>query len=125
VPATAPVVITTRPKIPAPEPPSGVSAPAGTAVGTASGFSSQFSSPSPFLVGVGLAVGVLVGVGLAVGVFVGVFVGAGVGVGVGPHPRTQNTLCLTSAPCEPSASMVSLRWKPCCGCGSIPLKSRV
>jgi hypothetical protein len=30
-------------------------------------------------------------------------VGVGVGVGTGPQPVTQNTLCLTSAPCEPSA----------------------
>src|SRR6266508_4838493 len=30
----------------------------------------------------------------------------------GMQPVTQNTLCLVSAPCEPSAWIVSLTWKP-------------
>jgi len=46
-------------------------------------------------------------------------------VGLGPQPVTQNTLCLTSAPREPSALTVSLTWKPCTGWGSIPVRSRV
>jgi hypothetical protein len=43
----------------------------------------------------------------------------------GGQPVTQNTLCLTSAPCEPSALIVSLTWKPWLGCGWIPVKSSV
>jgi hypothetical protein len=43
----------------------------------------------------------------------------------GGQPVTQNTLCLTSAPWEPSALIVSLTWKPWLGCGSIPVKSSV
>ena len=31
-------------------------------------------------------------------------------------------LCLTSAPCDPSAFTVSFTWKPCWGWGSIPVK---
>ena len=46
-------------------------------------------------------------------------------VGPGPQPLTQNTLCLTSAPWEPSAWMVSLTWTPWFGWGSIPVRSRV
>ena len=46
-------------------------------------------------------------------------------VGEGPQPVTQKTLCLTSAPWEPAAWMVSLTWKPCTGWGSMPVKSRV
>ena len=46
-------------------------------------------------------------------------------VGPGTHPLDQNTLCLTSAPWEPSALMVSLTWKPWLGWGSMPVKSRV
>ena len=46
-------------------------------------------------------------------------------VGLGTQPVTQNTLCLTSAPWEPSALIVSLTWKPCTGCGVMPVKSRV
>jgi hypothetical protein len=62
-------------------------------------------------VGVGVFVGVGVGVTVTEGVGVTVSVGVGVGVGVGvSHPVTQNTLCLTSAPCAPSAWMVSLTW---------------
>jgi hypothetical protein len=34
------------------------------------------------------------------------------------QPDTQNTLCFTSAPCEPSAWMVSFTCQPCWGCGS-------
>jgi hypothetical protein len=43
----------------------------------------------------------------------------------GGQPVTQNTLYLTSAPCEPSALIVSLTWKPWLGCGWIPVKSSV
>jgi hypothetical protein len=32
----------------------------------------------------------------------------------------ENTLCFTSAPCAPSALMVSLTCQPCWGCGSNP-----
>ena len=39
-------------------------------------------------------------------------------VGGVSQPDTQNTLCFTSAPCEPSALMVSLTCQPCWGCGS-------
>jgi hypothetical protein len=45
--------------------------------------------------------------------------------GLGPQPVTQNTLCFTSAPWDPSAWRVSLTWKPCTGWGSIPVRSRV
>ena len=38
-------------------------------------------------------------------------------VGAGTQPVTQKTLCLTSAPWEPSALMVSLTWKPWVGWG--------
>jgi hypothetical protein len=41
-------------------------------------------------------------------------------VGVVSQPLTQNTLCFTSAPCAPSALMVSLTCHPCWGCGSNP-----
>ena len=55
-----------------------------------------------------------------------VVVGAVVLVVVGgAQPVTQKTLCLTSAPWEPSALIVSLTWKPCTGCGVMPVKSRV
>ena len=47
-----------------------------------------------------------------------------VGGGVS-QPVTQKTLCLTSAPCEPSALMVSLTCHPWMGCGSMPVKSSV
>src|SRR6266516_1753757 len=40
-----------------------------------------------------------------------------------PQPVTQNTLYLVSAPCDPSAWMVSLTWTPCSGCGSMPVRS--
>jgi len=43
----------------------------------------------------------------------------------GGQPVTQNTLYLVSAPCEPSALIVSLTWKPWLGCGWIPVKSSV
>ena len=43
----------------------------------------------------------------------------------GWQPVTQKTLCLTSAPLEPSALTVSFTWKPWFGWGSIPVKSRV
>ncbi len=43
----------------------------------------------------------------------------------GWQPVTQKTLYLTSAPCEPSALMVSLTWNPWLGWGSMPVKSRV
>ena len=46
-------------------------------------------------------------------------------VELGPQPVTQNTLCFTSAPWDPSAWMVSLTWKPCTGWGSIPVRSRM
>ena len=47
-----------------------------------------------------------------------VVVGAVVVVGgTGTQPVTQKTLCLTSAPWEPSALMVSLTWKPWAGAG--------
>jgi hypothetical protein len=46
-------------------------------------------------------------------------------VGGVSQPVTQKTLCLTSAPCEPSALIVSLTWNPCCGWGSMPVKSSV
>jgi hypothetical protein len=46
-------------------------------------------------------------------------------VGGVAQPVTQKTLCLTSAPWEPSALIVSLTWTPCCGCGSMPVTSRV
>jgi len=36
------------------------------------------------------------------------------------QPVTQKTLCLTSAPWEPSAWMVSLTWTPWLAWGSIP-----
>src|SRR6266516_289703 len=42
-----------------------------------------------------------------------------------PQPVTQNTLYLVSAPCDPSAWMVSLTWTPCSGCGSMPVRSSV
>jgi len=41
------------------------------------------------------------------------------------QPVTQNTLCLTSAPWEPSALTVSFTWKPWLGCGSMVPKSSV
>jgi hypothetical protein len=46
-------------------------------------------------------------------------------VGGVSQPVTQKTLCFTSAPWEPSALIVSLTWNPCCGCGSMPVKSSV
>ena len=46
-------------------------------------------------------------------------------VGAGTQPVDQKTLCLTSAPWEPSALMVSLTWKPWLGWGWMPVKSRV
>src|SRR5215207_4155076 len=46
-------------------------------------------------------------------------------VGPGPQPVTQKTLCLTSAPWEPSAWMVSLTWTPWLAWGSMPVRSRV
>jgi hypothetical protein len=46
-------------------------------------------------------------------------------VGGVTQPVTQKTLCLVSAPWEPSALTVSLTWNPCCGCGSMPVKSSV
>jgi hypothetical protein len=46
-------------------------------------------------------------------------------VGGVSQPVTQKTLCLTSAPRDPSALIVSLTWNPCFGCGSIPVKSSV
>jgi hypothetical protein len=42
----------------------------------------------------------------------------------GTQSVTQNTLCLTSAPCDPSAWIVSLTWNPCWGCSS-PVNSPV
>src|SRR4030095_5332452 len=42
----------------------------------------------------------------------------------GPHPVTQNTLYLVSAPWEPSALTVSLTWNPSLGWGSVPVKAR-
>ena len=39
-------------------------------------------------------------------------------VGGASHPVTQNTLCFTSAPCDPSAFTVSFTCQPCWGCGS-------
>ena len=38
-------------------------------------------------------------------------------VGIGPQPVTQKTLCLTSAPWEPWAWIVSLTWTPWLGWG--------
>jgi hypothetical protein len=54
-------------------------------------------------------------------------VGGGVvgGGDVSPQPVTQNTLYLGSAPCDPSAWIVSLTWKPWIGCGVTPVKSNV
>jgi hypothetical protein len=46
-------------------------------------------------------------------------------VGGVSQPVTQKTLCLTSAPRDPSALIVSLTWNPCCGCGAMPVKSSV
>ena len=46
-------------------------------------------------------------------------------VGAGAQPVTQKTLCLTSAPWEPSALMVNLTWTLWLGWGSMPLRSRV
>src|SRR5215210_1285929 len=99
VPATAPPAANTRPMSPAPEPPPAASEPPGTAVGTGAGVLVDS-------VGVGVALGVCVGVCDGVGLAV---VGLGVGV---THCSTQKTLCLVSAPCEPSALIVSLTWKP-------------
>ena len=49
--------------------------------------------------------------------------GVGVGVGVGAqHPVTQKIFVLMSDPWAPSASTVSLTWKPSWGCGSSPVK---
>jgi hypothetical protein len=62
------------------------------------------------------------GVDIVVGCSVVDVVGASVVdvavVGGVSQPDTQNTLCFTSAPCEPSALMVSLTCQPCWGCGS-------
>ncbi|HET6748255.1 MAG TPA: hypothetical protein VFL71_03260 [Actinomycetes bacterium] len=41
------------------------------------------------------------------------------------QPVTQKTLCLTSAPREPSALIVSFTWKPWLGWGSMLPKSSV
>ncbi|MGH9215212.1 MAG: hypothetical protein ACRDZS_03075, partial [Acidimicrobiales bacterium] len=62
--------------------------------------------------GVVVVGGVVVG-GVVVG---GVVVGGGVS-----QPDTQNTLCFTSAPWDPSELMVSLMCQPCWGCGSKPV----
>jgi hypothetical protein len=73
-----------------------------------------------------VVVGAMVVVGATVVVGAIVVVGAVVVVvGAGAQPVTQKTLCLTSAPWEPSALMVSLTWKPWLGWGSMPVKSKV
>jgi hypothetical protein len=41
------------------------------------------------------------------------------------QPFTQKTLCLTSAPCDPSAWIVSLTCQPCTGWGVMPAKADV
>ena len=41
------------------------------------------------------------------------------------QPLTQKTLCLVSAPREPSAWIVSLTWNPWLGCGWMPSRSSV
>jgi hypothetical protein len=46
-------------------------------------------------------------------------------VGGVSQPVTQNTLCFTSAPCDPSLLTVSLTCQPCWGCGSKPIRSSV
>jgi hypothetical protein len=46
-------------------------------------------------------------------------------VGAGTQPVTQKTLCLTSAPWEPSALTVNLTWTPWLGWGWMPVRSRV
>ena len=89
VPATTPLVTSTRPRTPGAEPPEPVPfVPAGTAVGTGAGDSDDGLVVGVFVaVGVGFGVLVCVGVGLGVlvcvGVGLGVLVCVGVGVGVG------------------------------------------
>jgi hypothetical protein len=46
-------------------------------------------------------------------------------VGGVSQPDTQNTLCFTSAPCEPSELTVSFTCQPCWGCGSNPCSTVV
>jgi hypothetical protein len=48
-----------------------------------------------------------------------------VDVGGVSQPVTQNTLCFTSAPCDPSLLTVSLTCQPCWGCCSKPVRSSV
>jgi hypothetical protein len=64
---------------------------------------------------------------VVVGSSVVVVVGAVVVVvgGGTSQPVTQNTLCFTSAPCEPSLLTVSFTCQPCWGCCSNPCNAVV
>jgi hypothetical protein len=86
-----------------------------------------FSVPASYgvdvlVVGIEVVVGSVVDVVVVDVVVVDVVVVVGGGVS---QPVTQNTLCFTSALCDPSLLTVSLTRQPCWGCGPKPVRSSV